>query len=88
MMEAMREKDEQERADRGEQKQAESSLLEAGDNMRSNALQRKRRRETSPGNVDSVNYSQGEIYDIDGMPKHDYELIHHAEERQKRRGEL
>jgi hypothetical protein len=87
-MDAMREKDEQERADRGERREAESRLLEAGENMRSYALQRKRRRETSPGNVDSVNYSQGERYDIDVMPKNDYKLIQHAEERQKRREEL
>jgi hypothetical protein len=62
--------------------------LEAGENMRSYALQRKRRRETSPGNGDSANYSEGEKYDIDGMQKNDYELIQHAEERQKRREKL
>jgi hypothetical protein len=88
MMEAIREKDEQERVNRGERREAESRLLEAGENMRTCALQRKRRRETSPGNGDSVNYSEGERSDIDGMPKSDYELIQHAEERQKRREEL
>jgi hypothetical protein len=88
MMEAIREKDEQERVDRGERREAESSLLEASENMRTCAMQRKRRRETSPSNGDSVNYSEDERSDIDGMPKSDDGLIQHAEQWQKRREQL
>jgi hypothetical protein len=39
-------------------------------------------------NESSVNCSEGGRNEIDKMPRTDFELIQHAEEKQKRRGEL
>jgi hypothetical protein len=49
---------------------------------------RKRRRESSPGDENFLNIAEGETSEIDGMSRSDYEMIHHAEERLKRREEL
>lgn len=88
IFDAIGEKEEQERAERGERRAAESRLLEAGENLRSRALNRKRRREKSPGTDMSSGMLDSETPDIDGMSRSDHDLIQRAEQRQERREEL
>jgi hypothetical protein len=85
---AIAEKEHQERAERCDSLVAESRLLEAGEELRSQALQRKRSRERSPDEETSWAGSERDRNEIDGMSRADHDLILRAEQRQVRREEL